>query len=138
MQKNFHTTKPWLLVSATALLLAPAMAPAQIAEEANEVSAQAQEVAQDANALADDAATMNMANDPAMTTTTTTTTAEDPLVTDNAAMTDPYATQDTQYVAREEEGDGFPWGLLGLLGLAGLLGRKKSDRDIHVDNRTRT
>jgi hypothetical protein len=32
-----------------------------------------------------------------------------------------------------EDDDDFPWGLLGLLGLAGLLGRKKHDRDVHVN-----
>jgi len=35
-----------------------------------------------------------------------------------------------------DDGDDFPWGLLGLLGLAGLLGRKR-DHDVHV-NRTDT
>ena len=45
-------------------------------------------------------------------------------------------TTDTQYVQTEEEDNDFPWGLLGLLGLAGLMGgRKKSERDIHVDAR---
>jgi MYXO-CTERM domain-containing protein len=39
---------------------------------------------------------------------------------------------------REEEDHDFPWGLLGLLGLAGLLGRKRNERDIHVDERHRT
>jgi MYXO-CTERM domain-containing protein len=34
-----------------------------------------------------------------------------------------------------EDGDDFPWGLLGLLGLAGLLGLKRKERDIHVDAR---
>ena len=47
-------------------------------------------------------------------------------------------TTDTQYVQTEERERGFPWGLLGLLGLAGLLGRKKNDRDIHVDTRRDT
>ncbi len=45
-------------------------------------------------------------------------------------------TGDTQYDNRaQEEGNDFPWGLLGLLGLAGLLGRKRQERDIHVDAR---
>jgi hypothetical protein len=45
-------------------------------------------------------------------------------------------TTDTQYVQTEEEDNDFPWGLLGLLGLAGLMGgRKKGERDIHVDAR---
>ena len=35
----------------------------------------------------------------------------------------------------DDEDNDFPWGLLGLLGLAGLLGRKKHDRDVHVDAR---
>ena len=44
-----------------------------------------------------------------------------------------------QVTVREQEDDkDFPWGLLGLLGLAGLLGRKKNDRDIHVDARHNT
>ena len=38
----------------------------------------------------------------------------------------------------DDEDHDFPWGLLGLLGLAGLLGRKKNDRDIHVDGRSDT
>ncbi|HEX8535045.1 MAG TPA: WGxxGxxG family protein [Allosphingosinicella sp.] len=43
----------------------------------------------------------------------------------------------TQYVDRsqQEDDNDFPWGLLGLLGLAGLLGRKRQERDIHVDAR---
>lgn len=46
------------------------------------------------------------------------------------------ATTDAQYDQRAQEDDNdFPWGLLGLLGLAGLLGRKKQERDIHVDAR---
>ena len=44
-------------------------------------------------------------------------------------------TADTQYTQTQEEDNDFPWGLLGLLGLAGLMGRKKSERDIHVDAR---
>ena len=36
---------------------------------------------------------------------------------------------------REDDDRDFPWGLLGLLGLAGLLGRKRNDRDVHVDAR---
>ncbi len=45
-------------------------------------------------------------------------------------------TVDTEYDNREREDDNdFPWGLLGLLGLAGLLGRKRQERDIHVDAR---
>jgi MYXO-CTERM domain-containing protein len=46
-------------------------------------------------------------------------------------------TTNTQYTApaREEDDSDFPWGLLGLLGLAGLLGRKREERDIHVDAR---
>lgn len=35
--------------------------------------------------------------------------------------------------ATNDDGDEFPWGLLGLLGLAGLLGRKKHDT-VHVDH----
>ncbi len=54
------------------------------------------------------------------------------MVEDPINTTEPYAE-----VEREDDND-FPWGLLGLLGLAGLLGRKKHDRDIHVDNRTDT
>lgn len=45
-------------------------------------------------------------------------------------------TANTQYDTRaQEEDNDFPWGLLGLLGLAGLLGRKRQERDIHVDAR---
>jgi hypothetical protein len=36
---------------------------------------------------------------------------------------------------REDDDNDFPWGLLGLVGLAGLLGRKRNERDIHVDAR---
>jgi hypothetical protein len=39
---------------------------------------------------------------------------------------------------REDDDDGFDWGLLGLLGLAGLLGLKKDERDVHVDARRDT
>ena len=59
----------------------------------------------------------------------------------DAALAQDYnntTTTDTQYTQTQEEDKGFPWGLLGLLGLAGLLGRKKSERDIHVDNRRDT
>ncbi len=42
------------------------------------------------------------------------------------------------YVARADDDNDFPWGLLGLLGLAGLLGLKRNDRDIHVDARRDT
>ena len=53
-----------------------------------------------------------------------------------AALAQDYnSTTDTQHVQTEREDNDFPWGLLGLLGLAGLLGRKKAERDIHVDNR---
>lgn len=44
---------------------------------------------------------------------------------------------DTTY-EREDDDDGFDWGLLGLLGLAGLLGLKKNERDVHVDARRDT
>lgn len=37
----------------------------------------------------------------------------------------------------ENDGDDFPWGLLGLLGLAGLLGRKR-ERDVHYTGTNRT
>ena len=37
--------------------------------------------------------------------------------------------------AQQDDDNDFPWGLLGLLGLAGLLGRKRQERDIHVDAR---
>jgi MYXO-CTERM domain-containing protein len=47
-------------------------------------------------------------------------------------------TVDTSYdQPRQEEDRDFPWGLLGLLGLAGLLGRKRQERDIHVDARNK-
>ena len=41
---------------------------------------------------------------------------------------------DTTY-EREDDDDGFDWGLLGLLGLAGLLGLKRNEPDVHVDAR---
>ena len=47
-------------------------------------------------------------------------------------------TGDEVTVREQEDDKDFPWGLLGLLGLAGLLGRKKNDRDIHVDARHNT
>jgi MYXO-CTERM domain-containing protein len=54
-----------------------------------------------------------------------------------ALAQDSAATDNTQYDnrAQQDEGNDFPWGLLGLLGLAGLLGRKREQRDIHVDAR---
>jgi MYXO-CTERM domain-containing protein len=58
------------------------------------------------------------------------------LAQDNAAVDN--GTTDTTYTERatvEEDDNDFPWGLLGLLGLAGLLGRKRQERDIHVDAR---
>ncbi|CAA9530598.1 MAG: hypothetical protein AVDCRST_MAG31-2348 [uncultured Sphingomonas sp.] len=39
---------------------------------------------------------------------------------------------------REDDDDGFDWGLLGLLGLAGLLGLRKNEPDVHVDARRDT
>jgi len=39
---------------------------------------------------------------------------------------------------REDDDDGFDWGLLGLLGLAGLLGLRKKEPDVHVDARRDT
>ena len=36
----------------------------------------------------------------------------------------------TETTAEDDDGDGFPWGLLGLLGLGGLAGlRRRDDRD---------
>lgn len=54
-----------------------------------------------------------------------------------ASAQDNANTVDTSYgnPQVEEDDDDFPWGLLGLLGLAGLLGRKRQERDIHVDAR---
>ena len=48
---------------------------------------------------------------------------------ETTATGDPYA------APVEEDGNDFPWGLLGLLGLAGLLGRKK-DNDVRRTNGT--
>lgn len=49
------------------------------------------------------------------------------------------STVDTSYgnPEREDDDNGFPWGLLGLLGLLGLMPKKRKD-NIHVDNRTGT
>ena len=58
-----------------------------------------------------------------------------PAVAQNTMDADGTETRTT--TVREEEDD-FPWGLLGLLGLAGLLGRKRNERDIHVDARRDT
>jgi hypothetical protein len=54
-----------------------------------------------------------------------------------ALAQDNAGTDNVQYDnrAQQEDDNDFPWGLLGLLGLAGLLGRKRHDRDIHVDAR---
>jgi MYXO-CTERM domain-containing protein len=45
------------------------------------------------------------------------------------------ASDDGAYVARDDDEDEFPWGLLGLLGLAGLAGLRRREPDIHVDAR---
>jgi MYXO-CTERM domain-containing protein len=54
-----------------------------------------------------------------------------PLLAQDTA-TDTGTTTETD---REDDDRDFPWGLLGLLGLAGLMGRKRNDRDVHVDAR---
>ena len=89
--------------------------------------------------------TMNTV-DPALNTTTA-----DPMATDNVITTDPLAndplaTTTTDPLAADpmlnetdlddDDGNDFPWGLLGLLGLAGLLGARRRDDDVRVD-RTR-
>ncbi len=65
-----------------------------------------------------------LANDPMATTTTTDPLAADPMF--NETETD------------DDDGDGFPWGLLGLLGLAGLLGARRRDDDVRVDTTRNT
>lgn len=54
-----------------------------------------------------------------------------------ALAQDNVGSDNVQYDTRAQQDDDndFPWGLLGLLGLAGLLGRKRQERDIHVDAR---
>ncbi len=44
-------------------------------------------------------------------------------------------TRTTTQQNQGQRGSDIPWGLAGLLGLAGRLGRRKKERDIHVDAR---
>lgn len=100
--------KLFLIAAAAALAAGPAVAQNNVADEpvanaTNEV------VATDANVVTD----ANL-----VTTTTTVDTALEP-----AAPTE----SELASTARDDDDDGrgFPWGLLGLVGLIGLLGRRR-------------
>ena len=105
-------------------------------------------VAISSTALAQDNTTNTVnAVDPALTTTAdplandTNMIVTDPLANDPMATTttDPLATDPMfNETERDDDGDGFPWGLLGLLGLAGLLGARRRDDDVRVDTTRNT
>lgn len=59
--------------------------------------------------------------------------ANDPMAT---ATADPLATEPMADTAEDDDGGGFPWGVLGLLGLVGLLGMNRRDGgDARADTR---
>jgi hypothetical protein len=95
--------KFWLIAATAALAAAPAAAQNNAADE---------QVANAANEMTTTDANAVTAND----------------TVDNAVEPVPAPTASdlpSQTVAPEDEdGDGFPWGLIGLVGLIGLLGRR--------------
>ena len=95
-----------MMIAVALAISAPAAA--QDTNTADNAAVAANELAPvDANAVAVDPA---LANDVAMAPAPVTTT--DPAMTPEAAP------------AEDDDGGGFPWGLLGLLGLIGLIPRK--------------
>jgi hypothetical protein len=115
--KNVPVRLGLSLAAALAILPAPALAKEDnLAKRAQDIAEQANDVQAQAGALANDAANADAARDA---DTTAARRDGDP---DGNAAND-----------RDDDHDGFPWGLLGLLGLAGLLGLKRNDRDPRRD-----
>jgi hypothetical protein len=111
--KPISTKGGLMIAAAIALLPAPALAKDNLAERAQDLAAQANDVQEQAGALANEAANADATREGSA---------------DAADLGDGNANRGTNASARDD-GDGFPWGLLGLLGLAGLLGLKRNDRD---------